>query len=85
MSAETGLATILAPTGEPAGEGIVTGSVLEVYGPIYPPGFLGSTGEERLAAVKGWAGVSIDFDDDGYRLIGAEPLVYVEPISWPVD
>ncbi|HTE56426.1 MAG TPA: winged helix-turn-helix domain-containing protein [Kofleriaceae bacterium] len=29
------------------------------------------------------AGLSIDFDDDGYRLLGAERLIYIEPISWP--
>ena len=29
------------------------------------------------------AGISIDFDEDGYRLVGAEQLVYIEPISWP--
>ena len=27
--------------------------------------------------------VADGFDDDGYRLVGAERLIYIEPISWP--
>src|SRR3546814_7584713 len=47
QSAETGLATVLAPTGAPVAEGVKTGAVLEVYGPVYPPGFFGATRSEE--------------------------------------
>lgn len=31
------------------------------------------------------AGMSIDFDEVGYRLVGVERLLFVEPVTWRVD
>jgi DNA-binding response OmpR family regulator len=31
------------------------------------------------------AGMSVDFDEVGYRLVGVERLLFVEPVTWRVD
>jgi tetratricopeptide (TPR) repeat protein len=54
------------------------------YNPLTDAGPLKSN-VANLRKLVERVGISIDFDDDGYRLVGAERLVFVEPVSWPLD